>query len=878
MTNPKGMIRLSSTLLNRSGVTIQGKKTVLLCASLFYFRIPRAEWEDRILKLKAAGYNCADVYFPWNFHETAPDRWSFAGEKDAGAFLTLLQKHQMYVIARPGPYICSEWDGGALPAWVLADPEIKIRENDPKYLAAVQKWYDHILPILAAHQIDCGGTVILMQIENELDFFDCSNPRAYMEALRNMAWQAGMTVPLFGCAGQANVEGATGWADGVDVSFNFYGDECDPTFSEKFHYYAKRLEAQNKPLLVSETSCDHLLLRRELAAGAKLLGPYNQVSGTNFGFTGSMNNWGERKEPHSFIPTYYSGDSMIGPAGELRTQYFEGRSFAGLLHTFGEALAGAESVEDIEMAISSSFPTNTIFYRLALLGGGSLVCVPNLGERDGTAEIYLGGVQGKAIICAHDAPFFPVEVPLSLFGGAGTLRFADGELENAELRNGRLYLTFWTESPTPFAELELDGRRVFLTREDSDTDAVSAVFVSKRVLRKIKLSGVEVPKHRSETPIVQAGTLKRYSIGKDLLKNLPYQAVKTQPLERLGVYRGMGSYHFETSGMGILLLGGSDIVSVRRNGFVDAYARAGAARYFAGSGRWEVLTIIWGHSNFSDARLPGLMLDSAKGICAAVDVNAVQKLESNWFFSYYEGSLPNSLRVPQRAVETMVSINSWNTTRTPLRAIYRKTVTLCSGCDRFFLQIKDACAETVVYADGKRVGLVNPLDPFLDLSALLQGKTTAELELCVTKRDWNEPVGIPILYSGRQISECGFAPLPEEKLTQLVQTAPTQEDSELPLNLEIGTMVALRLPLDSVPQESLYLNLGGNNIFAAVWADKKLLGRVLDWKESPRMCGNANWVYLPKSYRKDAQSLYLLVTALGTDAQLNQVALEKPEL
>ena len=71
--------------------------------------------------LKTAGYNTIDVYFPWNYHETAPGIWDFSENRDVYAFLELAKIHGLFVIARPGPYICSEWDGGGLPAWLAAD-------------------------------------------------------------------------------------------------------------------------------------------------------------------------------------------------------------------------------------------------------------------------------------------------------------------------------------------------------------------------------------------------------------------------------------------------------------------------------------------------------------------------------------------------------------------------------------------------------------------------------------------------------------------------------------------------------------------------------------------------------------------------------------
>ena len=104
--------------LDQNGIYINGKYQTLLASSLFYFRIPRERWNDRMKLLKTAGYQAIDVYFPWNYHETAPDVWDFEGNKDVESFLKLAAENELFVIARPGPYICSEWDGGAIPAWL----------------------------------------------------------------------------------------------------------------------------------------------------------------------------------------------------------------------------------------------------------------------------------------------------------------------------------------------------------------------------------------------------------------------------------------------------------------------------------------------------------------------------------------------------------------------------------------------------------------------------------------------------------------------------------------------------------------------------------------------------------------------------------------
>lgn len=134
---------------------VEGKTVTLLCASLFYFRLPRECWEERMEQLRMCGYNCIDVYIPWNFHESRPGAWRFTGMYDVEAFLEMAHSHGLYVIARPGPYICSEWDGGALPAWLYTQ-QLDLRQKDGAYLAELDRWLEKILPMLARHEAGRG--------------------------------------------------------------------------------------------------------------------------------------------------------------------------------------------------------------------------------------------------------------------------------------------------------------------------------------------------------------------------------------------------------------------------------------------------------------------------------------------------------------------------------------------------------------------------------------------------------------------------------------------------------------------------------------------------------------------------------------------------
>ncbi|CAM5653953.1 hypothetical protein SALBM311S_02462 [Streptomyces alboniger] len=256
--------------LDARGIRTEGGPRVVLCASLFYFRLPREQWRARLEQVRASGYTCVDVYLPWNFHETAPGHWSFEGRRDVAVFLDLAQEVGLYVIARPGPYICSEWDGGALPAWLGLDPDLRVRQHEPRFLAQVTAWFDQVLPLLARRQYPADGPVIMVQLENELDFFDCADRPAYLTDLRDQAIRHGITVPLIACAGQGDIEGATGNVPGVVPACNFYPDDDSPHIEPEVRRYAEVLAERDLPLLITETNRRHRTLRRLLASGASL--------------------------------------------------------------------------------------------------------------------------------------------------------------------------------------------------------------------------------------------------------------------------------------------------------------------------------------------------------------------------------------------------------------------------------------------------------------------------------------------------------------------------------------------------------------------------------------------------------------------------------
>ena len=182
---------------------LNGKPFVVKAAEIHYPRIPKEYWEHRIKMCKALGMNTICLYVFWNFHEPEEGKYDFTGQKDIAAFCRLAQENGMYVIVRPGPYVCAEWEMGGLPWWLLKKKDIKLREQDPYYMERVKLFMNEVGKQLADLQISKGGNIIMVQVENEYGSFGIDKP--YIAEIRDIVKQAGFTgVPLFQCDWSSN--------------------------------------------------------------------------------------------------------------------------------------------------------------------------------------------------------------------------------------------------------------------------------------------------------------------------------------------------------------------------------------------------------------------------------------------------------------------------------------------------------------------------------------------------------------------------------------------------------------------------------------------------------------------------------------------------
>ena len=174
---------------------MDGKPINIYSGAMHYFRILPEYWEDRLTKLKLAGFNTVETYVCWNLHEPKPGEFCFEGMLDIERFVKIAERVGLYCIVRPGPYICAEWDFGGLPAWLLKDKNMQIRCNYPDYTACVERFYRELLSRLAPLQMTKGGNIIAMQVENEYGSY--GNDKEYLAFIEKLMRDCGIDCELF---------------------------------------------------------------------------------------------------------------------------------------------------------------------------------------------------------------------------------------------------------------------------------------------------------------------------------------------------------------------------------------------------------------------------------------------------------------------------------------------------------------------------------------------------------------------------------------------------------------------------------------------------------------------------------------------------------
>lgn len=320
---------------------LNGEPFVIKAAELHYPRIPKEYWEHRIQATKALGMNTVCLYVFWNYHEPEEGAYNFEGQKDIAAFCKLVQAHDMYVIIRPGPYVCAEWEMGGLPWWLLKKRDIKLREQDSYYMERTGLFLKEVGKQLADLQISEGGNIIMVQVENEYGAFGTDKP--YIEDIRDLVKKAGFTgVPLFQCDWNSNFENNA--LEDLVWTINFgTGANIDDQF--------RRLQElrPNSPLMCSEFWSgwfDHWGAKHETRSAEDLVCGMKEMLDRDISFSlymthggTSFGHWGGANYPnYSPTCTSYDYDAPIGESGNITHKYHEVRNLLANYLAEGETL------------------------------------------------------------------------------------------------------------------------------------------------------------------------------------------------------------------------------------------------------------------------------------------------------------------------------------------------------------------------------------------------------------------------------------------------------------------------------------------------------------------------------------------------------------
>jgi beta-galactosidase len=176
---------------------LDGQRIQIRCGEIHAARVPKEYWRQRLRMAKAMGLNTVCAYLFWNLHEPKPGEFVWSGQADDAEFCRIAREEGLWVILRPGPYSCAEWEMGGTPWWLLKNDDIKLRTRDPRYLDAAKSYLKEVGRVLGPLQITHGGPIIMAQVENEYGFF--GKDADYVDELRKALVDAGFDVPLFEC-------------------------------------------------------------------------------------------------------------------------------------------------------------------------------------------------------------------------------------------------------------------------------------------------------------------------------------------------------------------------------------------------------------------------------------------------------------------------------------------------------------------------------------------------------------------------------------------------------------------------------------------------------------------------------------------------------
>ena len=484
--------------------TIEGRDALIYSACFHYPRTPKALWRDRMMKLKLAGFNTIETYVFWNYHEPVEGQVDMSELED---FIQLVHEMGMWMIVRVGPYVCAEWDAGGFPHWII-EKQFPLRSDHPESVKTSQDWYDKVLPVVRKNMITADGPIVMIQIENEYDYWKLPNQQklAYITALARMVWNAGVDIPII-----------TNWVrqarENSDPVMAQIMDTCDfyPRWNvvkEVVPGLAKlRKEEPSSPVSIAELqggwfsqfggklSVDqdgidgaqlNMLTKTVMEHGTTYLSFYMGHGGTNF-------DWAARG-----LTTTYDYAAPIREPGGLWGKYYAARKIGAFVDRFGPLMARAQEAEG---SANSTNPNVSVSLRVNGRSGFLFVRenvnatqqfqMRFLDPGSSARRTIAVPRQGNLTIGPRGMKVLAVQVPIP----GGQVRYTTAEILSYGSNGGRPYLVIY-DDPGQLVEIALAAKKdphlvgdATYQHYDADHETVVIGFHMGSALKMFLLNG-----------------------------------------------------------------------------------------------------------------------------------------------------------------------------------------------------------------------------------------------------------------------------------------------------------------------------------------------------------------------------------------------------
>jgi beta-galactosidase len=355
--------------LGASEFLLDGQPFQIISGEMHPARIPLEYWRHRIMMAKAMGCNTISAYVFWNYHETEDGVFDFtSGNHNLSEFFKIVQEEGMWLILRPGPYVCAEWDLGGIPPYLLRNPDIKLRCMDPRYMAAAERYIAKLAEVIKPYLITKGGPLLMLQIENEYGSF--GNDRNYLLRLKEIWASNGINIPTFTGDGPTTKMLEAGTLPGSAVGLDSGSSPEDfalagkinpgvPVFSSETYpgwltHWGERWARPDTSELLKEV--------KFLLDNKKSFNFYVVHGGTNFDYTAGANSGGKGFEPDV---TSYDYDAPINEQGQPTSKYMALRKLIGSYLPKGKTLPPIpDSVQAIVITATSMMPFTSVWDNL----------------------------------------------------------------------------------------------------------------------------------------------------------------------------------------------------------------------------------------------------------------------------------------------------------------------------------------------------------------------------------------------------------------------------------------------------------------------------------------------------------------------------------